>query len=229
MHCYLAGPMRGHHLFNFPAFFAAALALRGLGHGVVNPAERDMAHGIDPSQDEFSQDFDLADAFRFDFQAIMNCGNVVLLAGWQASRGVRAELVVAQMTGARIFELDPTRGDMLREIQVPEPVIEFEGIPREPVSESPKRSITGLQTFSTTWRGLLLYGEGADGFCDQWTSIEVENEEDLRAHLLTAEAPAEVQGGQGMFVSRFVWISHNWGGEILDALTESGPIHPDEL
>ncbi|MCP3980823.1 MAG: DUF4406 domain-containing protein [bacterium] len=123
MHTYLAGPMRGHHLFNFPAFFAAALALRGVGHEVVNPAERDMAHGIDPTADEFSKDFDLTGAFKFDFQSIIRCGNVVLLEGWRESHGVAAELVVAKLTGARIFEFDSSAGDLLREIDLAEPTI----------------------------------------------------------------------------------------------------------
>lgn len=117
--------MRGHHLSNFPAFFAAALALKGVGHDVINPAERDMAHGIDPSEATSFEAFDLHECFRFDFAQIIAAGNVVLLDGWRASRGAAAELVVAQMTGARIFEFDSTAPDLLRRIELPEPVIEF--------------------------------------------------------------------------------------------------------
>ena len=36
---YIAGPMRGYPDHNFPAFRAAAAALRRAGYGVVNPAE----------------------------------------------------------------------------------------------------------------------------------------------------------------------------------------------
>ena len=36
---YIAGPMTGLPALNFPAFHAAASALRALGHQVVNPAE----------------------------------------------------------------------------------------------------------------------------------------------------------------------------------------------
>lgn len=120
---YLAGPMRGHRLFNFPAFFSAALALRGVGHECVNPAERDMAQGIDPSQTETDQDFDLEAAFTFDFQAIMRAGGVVLLPGWETSQGVAAELVVAKFTGTQVYEYDPSCPDLIRPIDLDWPVI----------------------------------------------------------------------------------------------------------
>lgn len=138
MYAYLAGPMRGHRLLNFPAFFSVAAALRGVGHEIINPAERDMAHGIDPSDESCASDFDLAACFRFDFGAIMRAGNVILLPGWQSSRGARAELVVAQLTGARIFEFDSNAPDLLREITLPEPVIDF-----------PERAETPLDPFDT--------------------------------------------------------------------------------
>ncbi len=38
---YLAGPMRGLPLFNFPAFADAAAKLRAQGYDVFSPAERD--------------------------------------------------------------------------------------------------------------------------------------------------------------------------------------------
>lgn len=45
---YIAGPMRGHELYNFPAFDAAEARLRRLGYDVVNPAALDRARGIHP-------------------------------------------------------------------------------------------------------------------------------------------------------------------------------------
>jgi hypothetical protein len=99
MRIYLAGPMRGQPLFNFPAFFRAAMALRDDGHFVDNPAERDMAVGFNPACDIEHPDnikvFNLKTAFEWDFEAITNAQAIVLLPGWEASKGVQAELVLA--------------------------------------------------------------------------------------------------------------------------------------
>lgn len=45
MKLYLAGPMRGHDNFNFPAFWDAARVLRERGHEIVSPAEIDVEEG----------------------------------------------------------------------------------------------------------------------------------------------------------------------------------------
>lgn len=103
MKIYLAGPMRGHRLFNFPAFFKAELRLRELGYDVVNPAARDMADGMDPSVTNTSDTFDLHAAFRFDFQAILDADLVVFLPGWLKSSGANAERVVAYHVGVPCY------------------------------------------------------------------------------------------------------------------------------
>ena len=45
MHFYIAGPMRGIHLFNFPAFDAAKKYLSMNGHSVISPADIDQMTG----------------------------------------------------------------------------------------------------------------------------------------------------------------------------------------
>jgi len=115
MKLYLSGPMRGHKLHNFPAFFAAALALKERGHDVVNPAERDMAHGLDPTNPDLeAQGIDIGDLFTFDFQAILDSEAMVLLPKWETSRGAGAELVVAYFTQRKLFLYDPTSPSLLR-------------------------------------------------------------------------------------------------------------------
>ncbi len=48
---YLAGPMRGQPMLNFPTFNATTALLRGNGHTVFNPAEGDIKDGFDPATD----------------------------------------------------------------------------------------------------------------------------------------------------------------------------------
>ena len=104
MKIYIAGPMRGHELFNFPAFFKASLALRELGHDPINPAELDMAQGFDPGNPDMEgQGIDVKDLLAKDFRAILDADAVVFLPGWRKSTGARAERVVAHFSGTKCY------------------------------------------------------------------------------------------------------------------------------
>lgn len=103
---YLAGPMRDYKLFNFPAFFAAAIELRKMGYEVTNPAEYDMAMGMDPSLDVNDPDqvfMDMDIILRQDFRQVLDADIIVFLPGWEASVGARAERVVAHYSGRTIY------------------------------------------------------------------------------------------------------------------------------
>lgn len=63
MKIYVAGPMRGYKDFNFPAFQAAAKALRDDGHEVFNPAEKDEEkNGPDTGKSETGEEGEIAAA-----------------------------------------------------------------------------------------------------------------------------------------------------------------------
>lgn len=98
--------MRGYPLYNFPAFFAAAMHLRSLGHEVTNPAEMDMAKGLDPSiplDDPNQIPFDMSAILKEDFEEILEGEAIVLLPGWEDSTGGNAERVVAHYSGRGIY------------------------------------------------------------------------------------------------------------------------------
>lgn len=107
MIAYVAGPMRGYPLYNFTAFFAAAMWLREQGFSVLNPAEHDMARGFDPSKglDEQTNDFSLHEAFQWDLKSVAEADAIVLLDDWSESRGACTELAAAISMGKRVFEL----------------------------------------------------------------------------------------------------------------------------
>lgn len=103
---YLAGPMRGLKLFNFPAFFAAAIELRRMGYNVINPAEYDMALGMNPSlpvdhPDQISMNMEAI--LRQDFRQVLKSDAIVLLRGWEKSTGARIERAVAHYSGRKIY------------------------------------------------------------------------------------------------------------------------------
>lgn len=117
---YLAGPMRSKPLFNFPAFDAAAADLRTRGYVVISPAELDREAGFEPSNLPADFDwngvpvgFDLSAAIRRDFEAIMRADLLIMLPGWQRSKGATAEAAIAGWRGIPVEEYQPE--DVLEE------------------------------------------------------------------------------------------------------------------
>lgn len=116
MKLYIAGPMRGQPLYNFPKFFEVALALRALGHEVVNPAEHDMAKGFNPAlpMDHADQiSFSMEDTLRSDFMAILKADGIVMLPGWEESSGARDEFHLASRAGRCIYYWNANRSALV--------------------------------------------------------------------------------------------------------------------
>lgn len=112
MKLYLAGPMRGHRHFNFPAFLQAEERLMALGHEVFNPARRDMEEGFDPigldlmgsDQELVAFDFDLREAMAHDLAWIAReAEGIAMLRYWKLSSGASAELAVANALGLKVL------------------------------------------------------------------------------------------------------------------------------
>ena len=82
--------MTGLPEFNYPAFNAMAETLRGQGHDVVNPAdERDTTQTYEYYM-------------RRAIENLLTCEGVVMLPGWEKSRGARMEHVIASNLGMTI-------------------------------------------------------------------------------------------------------------------------------
>ncbi len=103
---YLAGPMRGYPLSNFPAFLMAARILTARGFEILSPAEKDIEAGFDPSRPAEDQNFDVGAAFRWDFENVVKSDGVILMPGWEHSTGAKAERVVAQLSELDVYLLD---------------------------------------------------------------------------------------------------------------------------
>ena len=107
---YLSGPMTGLPQQNYPAFHAAAASLRRAGYRVVNPAElhphsrlrrwqatmtawltRTPAPAL-PTWEEY---------MRAALVGLLSCEAIVLLPGWEHSRGARCEVSLAAELGMR--------------------------------------------------------------------------------------------------------------------------------
>lgn len=103
---YLAGPMRGLPLYNFPAFLMAARVLTARGLKIKSPAEKDLEAGFDPSRPAEVQNFDIGAAFRWDFKAVVESRGIILLPGWENSTGAKAERLVAQLSQLEVYYLN---------------------------------------------------------------------------------------------------------------------------
>lgn len=88
MTIYIAGPMSGLPELNHPAFNAAAQELRDIGFDVVNP--------VDICKDKSAK---WSDCMRADIAALVECDSIVLLPGWENSRGAQLELSIAKALG----------------------------------------------------------------------------------------------------------------------------------
>lgn len=107
MKLYLAGPMTGIKYFNAPAFADAAFRLRLVGYEVFNPAENDIANGIELGKFNGTENlsehgFSLRDILKQDLTWICdNADGIAVLHGHEKSKGVAAELALAHALGIR--------------------------------------------------------------------------------------------------------------------------------
>ena len=94
---YISGPMTGLPELNYPAFHSMASRLRAAGFEVENPAE------INASET------DRAVCMKRDIERLLTCDAVLLLPGWEASRGALLEVQIAKELRLPLVELQPRR------------------------------------------------------------------------------------------------------------------------
>lgn len=100
---YLSGPMAGYPELNYPAFECAANELRiGWGFTVISPNEL-----TPPTMDPKMEGLDF---LAWDIHIMTrDCNAIILLKGWPASKGARAELEVALTLKWPVFYYDRRR------------------------------------------------------------------------------------------------------------------------
>ena len=109
---YLAGPMTGYPQFNFPAFMDATSALRVNGFSIISPAELDSDEdtraalsSLDGAVGSGTLHADgitktWGDFLARDVKLIADdVTGVILLDGWEKSRGARLEAFVGLLCG----------------------------------------------------------------------------------------------------------------------------------
>lgn len=99
MIAYISGPMTGLPEHNHPAFQAAAERLRKQGVQVISPHEIEP-----PGAGPWSWEAHM----RADLAALLTCNVIVLLPGWDTSRGAQLEKTVADALGLSVVYLTET-------------------------------------------------------------------------------------------------------------------------
>ena len=97
---FIAGPMRGYENYNFKKFDYTEEILKGLGFEVVNPAR------ISRKFKEVDVNSDIAVYNKMvDMQqeAERTCNTILLLDGWQWSKGVALEVQTAAELGMQFL------------------------------------------------------------------------------------------------------------------------------
>lgn len=112
LRCYVAGPMRGYELYNFPAFDECSAWLRNKGWEVISPAEIDRELGLDPTQ-PLPEWFTIQTAMQRDLHEITNplMSAIVLLPGWTESEGTGKEVRTGADVGLDFYFYEPTLGN----------------------------------------------------------------------------------------------------------------------
>ena len=130
MKVYLAGKMRGLPSFGAEEFRKAARVLRERGFEVISPLEMDedagiRVDGLTGFEDLADQGFDIRSTLMADLEAVLfDVDAVVLLPGWQGSRGAIAEYATARAASVPTWELTYAGKEiMLTEITAPLAVI----------------------------------------------------------------------------------------------------------
>lgn len=112
---YISGPMRGVPQFGFPMFDRARDWLTKMGYTVFSPADNDRETypgiedwpGFAEGQLAPGFHFDLHKAMAWDLARCAEVDALVLLPGWQQSKGAAHEVYVARVCGKRLYEFHP--------------------------------------------------------------------------------------------------------------------------
>jgi hypothetical protein len=163
---YISGPMTGQPEFNFPAFHETAARLRQAGAEAINPAE------------SFGGRTDLprASYIRADMVLLAHCQAIVMLPGWENSRGAKLEYLMAREIGMPVFDAEtfqalknpPVPSVNLHQIRL------VRELPEETVEEAAPESVLAEAMRITDGARHADYGHPRDDFARtalMWTGI----------------------------------------------------------
>lgn len=94
---YISGPMSGLPALNYPAFFAAEKVLETKYSKVLNPARLRLDKGQENTWENW---------MRKAIVIMMEADSIVLLPGWENSKGAKEELRLAELLGMKVIKYE---------------------------------------------------------------------------------------------------------------------------
>lgn len=106
---YIAGPMTGIELWNFPAFDEVERKLREIGVLPVSPAALDRAYGAHPedwkgSWSQTPEHFNIHAVAKRDITGISEAKAIAVLEGYSNSKGTFSEVSYGEWVGVPAYE-----------------------------------------------------------------------------------------------------------------------------
>lgn len=106
---YLAGPMTGYPEFNATGFAEGERYAKSQGWDVASPQNTDPAHeGLCPDGDRHTTDAGSHPYpcwIKASLRMMLDCDAVLMLPGWEKSRGARLERSVAETCSMPVHEM----------------------------------------------------------------------------------------------------------------------------
>jgi hypothetical protein len=113
---YIAGPMTGYPESNYPAFDEARDMLLKNGYVPISPADMSREANLISQEDIDSgvmPPSTLQEFMRKDIPAVATADGILLIEGWEASKGANIELMVALICDLVIWvQVTDTAGDL---------------------------------------------------------------------------------------------------------------------
>lgn len=82
-------------------FIAAERSLRSLGYRQIH-SPVDIAKGVEAACEALGRKAEYADYMKADLEILLKCHTIVMLKGWENSKGARLEYEIAEATGMEI-------------------------------------------------------------------------------------------------------------------------------
>ena len=105
MKIYISGPMTGYLDYNFKSFFNAEETILKLGYTALNPAWQDGYTFEEAKRNAKIKGHSWGQYMREDLKMLMMADSILLLDGWEESKGAKLEAVVAKALDMKFYKI----------------------------------------------------------------------------------------------------------------------------